>query len=351
MATAKKLPSGAYRCRVYTGKNADGKKIYKSFTAPTKKQAEYLAAEYLAKKKRPTEQMTCGKAIDRYIESKDGVLSPTTISGYRKIRRNYLQQVMSIPLDRLTREDVQRAVNADAKRVAAKTVISAHGLLAAALNMYNPDFVLHTRLPRKIKQLKHDLPTSEDVMRVVSGTVIELPVLLAMCLCLRMSEVRGIMKQDVDGDFLRIERVIVTVDGQHITKVLGKTDATRRIEELPPFIRDMILAQPTEHATELTGQALYKRFTRMMERAGFGGVRFHDLRHIAASDMHAQGISDRVAAERGGWAGTQTMQQVYQHSFSADRKAADRKMIDYYARMHDSMTRNVTRENENDEDS
>lgn len=349
MASAKKLPSGSWRALAYAGKNAAGKRQYKSFTAPTKKQAEFMAAEYAAKKKRPAEQMTVGEAIDRYTESKDGVLSPTTVSGYKKIRRNYLQEIMSISIDRLTREDVQRAVNADAKRVAAKTVISAHGLLAAALSMYNPDLVLHTRLPRKIKQLKHNLPTSEDVMRVVSGSVIELPVMLAMCLCLRMSEVRGIMKQDVDGDFLRIERVIVTVDGQHITKVLPKTDATRRIEELPPFIRDMIIAQPTEHATELTGQALYKRFTRMMAKAGFEGVRFHDLRHISASDMHAQGITDRVAAERGGWSGTQTMQQVYQHSFSADRKAADKKMIAYYENMHNA-TQNATRENENDAD-
>ena len=45
MATAKKLPSGSYRVRVYdknTGK-------YKSFTAETKKEAELMAAEWLIK--------------------------------------------------------------------------------------------------------------------------------------------------------------------------------------------------------------------------------------------------------------------------------------------------------------
>ena len=41
MATAKKLPSGKYRCLVYTGKGTDGKREYKSFTADTKKEAEY----------------------------------------------------------------------------------------------------------------------------------------------------------------------------------------------------------------------------------------------------------------------------------------------------------------------
>ena len=42
MATAKKLPSGSYRVRVYVGASANGKKKYKSITAPTKKEAERL---------------------------------------------------------------------------------------------------------------------------------------------------------------------------------------------------------------------------------------------------------------------------------------------------------------------
>lgn len=350
MANAKKLPSGSWRALVYTGKDANGKRQYKSFTAPTRKEAEFLAAEYVAKKKRPAPTMTVGEAITRYIDSKDGILSPTTIGEYRRIRKNYLQTLMSIRLDRLTQEDVQRAVNADAKEHSAKTVINAHGLLASALKMHDPDFALRTSLPRRVKPLKRDLPTAEDVMRVMYGKPAELPVLLALCMCLRMSEVRGIRKSAVQGDELLIERVIVTVNGEHIEKELAKTDQTRRVEKLPPFLRDMILAAPTEYATELTGQAIYKQFTRCMAAAGFTGVRFHDLRHISASDMHAQGIADRVAAERGGWAGTQTMRAVYQHSFSGDRQKADQTMIDYYTKMRKSMddaTRNATQSGEN----
>lgn len=347
MAKAKKLPSGSWRVNQYIGKNAEGKRVYKSFTAATKKEAEYLAAEFVTKKKRPAGHMTVGEAITRYIDSKDGVLSPTTVNEYRKMRKNYMQSIMPIQLDRLTAEDVQRAVNDEAKRHSAKTVINAHGLLASALKMHLPDFVLRTSLPRKVKPLRRDLPTSEDVMRIMAGQSAELPVLLALCMCLRMSEVRGIRKSAVQGDHLLIERVIVTVNGQHIEKELAKTDETRRIEELPPFLRDMILAQPGDYATELTGQAIYKQFSRRMEAAGFPGVRFHDLRHISASDMHAQGISDRVAAERGGWSGTQTMRQVYQHSFSSDRQKADRKMIDLYSKMHEDATRNATQSAEN----
>lgn len=337
MASAKKLPSGNWRALVYIGKDSAGKRQYRSFTAPTRKEAEFLAAEFVAKKRRPTAQMTVGEAIDRYIDSKDGILSPTTVSEYRRIRKNYLQSLMGIRLDRLTQENVQQAVNSEAKTHSAKTVINAHGLLASTLKMHAPDFALRTTLPRKVKTLRRDLPTAEDVMRVMYGQPAELPVLLAMCMCLRMSEVRGIRKSAVRGDQLLIERVIVTVNGQHIEKELAKTDETRRVEQLPPFLRDMILAVPGDYATELTGQAIYKQFTRRMENAGFHGVRFHDLRHISASDMHAQGISDRVAAERGGWSGTQTMQQVYQHSFSTDRQRADQTMINFYTNLRNNL--------------
>ena len=343
MAKARKLPSGNWNVRVFDGTDENGKEHFKSFTASTKKQAEYLAAEYAAKRKQRIESMTVGEAIDRYISAKDKVLSPATIYGYKKMRRNNLQSIMDIPIDRLTREQVQIAVNNESATHSAKTVINAHGLLSAALAMHNPDFVLRTTLPRKVKKLKRELPTSEDVMNAIHGSPAELPVLLALCMCLRMSEVRGIRKSAVDGKYLSIERVIVTVDGKAIEKELPKTDASRRIEELPDFLRDMILNQPTEYATTLSGKAIYSRFVRCMEKAGFTGVCFHDLRHISASDMHSQGIPDKIAAERGGWAGTQTMRQVYQHSFSADRKAADKKMNERYSKMYSDLTKPDTK--------
>lgn len=355
MASARKLPSGNWRVLVYTGKDTNGKRQYESFTASTKKKAEYLAAEFVAKRKYAVESMTVGEAIDRYIESKDAVLSPTTIAEYYKIRRNYLQSLMPIRIDRLTREQVQNAVNEQSRTHSAKTVINAHGLLASALAMHNPDFVLRTTLPRRVRNLKRDLPTSEDVMSAIAGTSVELPVLLALCLCLRVSEIRGIRKSAVQGNFLSIERSIVTVRGQHIEKELLKTDSSRRIEELPDFLRDMILSAPTEYATTLTGQAIYKQFTRRMEKAGFQKIRFHDLRHISASDMHSQGISDKVAADRGGWSGTQTMRQVYQHSFTEERRAADKLMNDRYSDMfrrthEEKATQNATQDDENSVD-
>lgn len=349
MANAKKLPSGSWRVNQYIGKDENGKRIYKSFTAPTKKEAEFLAAEYVAKNRYCQKSMTVAEAIDRYIESKDGILSPTTINGYRNIRNNHLKGILNIKIDKITREEIQREINAESKKHSAKTVSNVHGLLAAAISMQNPDFILRTTLPRKVKEIKKDLPTSEEIARALRGTPAELPALCSMCLCLRLSEVRGIRKSAIEGDFLRIDQVIVTVRGEHIKKELAKTDATRRIVELPPVLKKRILACDGDYMTNMTGRMIYAHFVKAMKDAGLQGVRFHDLRHIAASDMHELGLSDRIAAERGGWSGTQTVQHVYQHTFSRDRVIAEKTMVDFYEkilsdveRKNDDATRNAT---------
>ena len=55
MAKAKKLPSGQWRTLVYSHTekvNGKDKRIYESFTADTKKESEYLAAEFALNKKK-----------------------------------------------------------------------------------------------------------------------------------------------------------------------------------------------------------------------------------------------------------------------------------------------------------
>lgn len=63
--SAKRLPSGKWRCQV-SGEKVDGKYTRKSFTADTKKEAEFLASQYALEKKTRKEAyafMTFGEAL------------------------------------------------------------------------------------------------------------------------------------------------------------------------------------------------------------------------------------------------------------------------------------------------
>ena len=75
-----KLKSGNWRCKVYLGTDPDGKKIFKSVTAPTKKEAIAKAAELaLDDKKIKQSKLTVGYCIEAYIHEKESELSPHTV--------------------------------------------------------------------------------------------------------------------------------------------------------------------------------------------------------------------------------------------------------------------------------
>lgn len=64
---------------------------------------------------------------------------------------------------------------------------------------------------------------------------------------------------------------------------------------------------------------------------------FHDLRHMNASIMLALGIPDKYAMERGGWSSDHIMKSVYQHTFTAEREAADEKIDRYFESLLDTI--------------
>ena len=75
---------------------------------------------------------------------------------------------------------------------------------------------------------------------------------------------------------------------------------------------------------------IYDRFVTAIDRAGLPHMRFHDLRHLNASVLLELGIPEKYAMERGGWSTPSTLQNVYQHTFSKQRKLVDDKVDRYF---------------------
>lgn len=153
MAKAKKLPSGSYRVLIYDGKDEYGKRQYKSFTAPDKAQAEFLASEYRVKRKTQgksdAEDLTLAQALEKYINAKENVLSPSTIQAYRSISRHRLHALQKLKLIELNSAIVQSAINREAISLSPKTVANVYGLISATCSMFMPDLRLHVTLPAK----------------------------------------------------------------------------------------------------------------------------------------------------------------------------------------------------------
>ena len=204
MATAKKTPSGNWRVQIFLGRDKDGTKRKKSITAPTKREAERLAAEYIMEMENEAEELTkttVRQAVRGYIDIKKNVLSPATIRGYEIILDNRLQSVMPLDIHDLDSIAMQKAINEDASKLSPKSIREAKNLIVTALKMYGVKPDLNVTLPAKEPKMK-DLPTAAQVIQMIRGTDIELPCLLAIWLSLRMSEVRGLQFGDLkDGIF------------------------------------------------------------------------------------------------------------------------------------------------------
>lgn len=338
-ATPKQTENGTYRIQVSVGQNPEtGKSIMKSFTADTPMGAVKKAEDYLSGKQQKEENMTVGEAVEKYIEIKEHVLSPTTIDSYRRKRKNNLQSVVDIPLKKLTNQQMQIAVNLDSARLSPKTVRVAYGLFSAAIKMFSPEINLKVTLPAKQNKIK-EFPDVQDIIKAIQGTEIELPCMLALWLSLRMSEVRGIRYKDIYGNVLTVRETVVTVAGEHVQKNQTKTFKSTRQLQLPEYLLSLIESnkpedsKPDDFIVKMTGQAIYKRFVKILEKNHLPHITFHDLRHLNASVMLMLGVPDKYAMERGGWSSNYTLQNVYQHTFSQKRKEIDNQIDDYFNKL------------------
>lgn len=291
MAKASKLPSGNWRVQ------ARYKNEKRSFTAETRREAEFLALEWQTERKKANrpENRTVADAMQEYIDERSNVLSPSTIAGYRKIKRNYFTDLQPIKIKAVDRHDIQLSINEMATRLSPKTIQNAVFFLQASCG-----FNFDLSLPKKEKKI-YRTPGVEGIRHILAqtkGTDIEVPVLLALWCGLRMSEVRGLRFDHVFPDHILIDRAMVHAEGEDVIK-MPKNGASR-IVNIPRILYDRIMADNkngSEYVTTIHAIMIYKKFVRLT-----GGIcRFHDLRHANASVMLALGVPDNYAMNRCGW--------------------------------------------------
>lgn len=342
MAKAKKLPSGSWRCQVYDYTDDKGKRHYKSFTGKTKREAEHYAAEYADTKKEKPKilRITVGKAIDNYIEIKSNVLSPSTVRGYKVIRRNHCKDIESILLEDLTQEMVQIWVNSLAVEKDAKTVKNAHGLLSATLSVYLPDLTLRTSLPKKQKEIPY-IPTENDIRLIVeylkeNDTEMLKAVYLSAFGTLRRSEICALTGEDIEGNVIHVHSALVVDDSANWIEKTTKTASSDRYIPMPEFVINLL--PKSGLVVSINPTIVTKRFASILKKLEIPHFRFHDLRHYSASIMHAIGIPDQYIMQRGGWSSDNVLKAVYRNTMDDYTKKFSDQINNYF----ENATRNAT---------
>lgn len=332
MPTARKLPSGSWRCQVYSHTESivqsDGtikkKRIYKSFTSdiPTnkgKRLAEQAASSWAAEKESANriDDITLGEGIDRYVKARESVLSPRTITDYKRIRNKELQSIMGIKIPLITQEEIQGAVNVDAQTRSPKTVRNSHGLVSAVLSIYRPNFALKTTFPQKVRPDIY-VPSETEIkalLAFVENTDMELPVLLAAFGPMRRGEICALDSKDILGNVVHVcKNMVITSDRQWVIKA-PKSYAGDRYIDYPDFVSNKWKGIDGR-IVKLNPNDITRIFSQVLKEAGLRHFRFHDLRHYSASIQHALGIPDSYIMQRGGWGNDGTLKEVYRHTIS-----------------------------------
>lgn len=335
---ATKLPSGNWRCRAYDNKT----KKCKSFTAPTKKEAEYLAAEWLNGKnqKRSLSRETVAQCVRNYIESKENILSPSSIRGYLIILNNSTNEIENININDLTERDLQSWVNGNASRYKPKSVKSQYGLVTAALRqakiMLDFNSVLLPRIPKSEKKIPNEKEIAL-ILEMVEGTSVELPVTIAVTLGLRQSEIAALKWSDYDGQVLDIHAAVVPdKHSKFVYKNTTKSQASTRKIEVDGLLKERL--DRAEHTGEFISPMLpssvLRKFNHLCDKNGLPRYTMHEQRHGNASMMLAMGVPDKYAMKRLGQSSPSMVKEIYQHLYEDKEKEVAKTMSATYENLY-----------------
>lgn len=332
MAKATKLPSGNWRVRIKD--NDDTMSPWKSFTADTPEEAEFLAAQYKFKKIQDAkpEKRTVGRCMDEYIDGRTNVLSPSTIALYRVIRKSAFKTIEGIPLGKLTQANIQESINIYSKDHAYKTVKNAEVFLHVVINEYSPKFEYRVNMPQQHKATII-IPTTEQVNAVIAEskeTPVYLPVLFGVLLGMRRSEVCALTWDDIDisKKIVTIRHAMVMDEFNAVVRKTTKTLNSNRTLHLPQQIIDALPEKPNKIIT-IPPKEVTRLFSKITKKLNYDFT-FHGLRHYNASVMLKLNIPDKYAMERMGHSTNNMLKTVYQHTFIDESAEIANKVENFF---------------------
>ncbi len=326
---AKQKPNGKWYIQLRL-KDENGKTKSQYILRDTKAECEKEAAAIkFGLKEPPTKAGTLRDAVTDYIESRRGVLSPSTVRGYSQLAGRYFQDLMDKDM---TKVNWQRAVNS--LDVSAKTKRNTWGLFYAAMSAkgFSPEVII-ARSPRR------DMPflTADQIqtfLQVVRDTDVEVAALLALH-SLRRSELMALKKSDIDlkNGIIRIRGAFVQQeDGGWVHTELNKTDgSSRNIPIMIPRLKDLI--EKTEDCALIVGPVVHitEKINRLCSSSNLPAVGLHGLRRSFASLAYSLGLNERETMAIGGWSNLQTVHKHYVYLSDQQVSAAAKKMAEFYS--------------------
>ena len=342
-------------------------RLYHSETVRgTKTEAEAVLRERLSERERARSAGTLStdpkqtvaqwlrRWLDQYAVHN---VRPLTLKTYRGIvERELIPSLGEIRLSQLGIAEVQHYVNERRGQHSPRWLQHQRSVLRAALAEAERQGLVARNVARLVKitnpRREEVQPLSVEEARKfighISGHRLEALFLVTMTLGLRQSEVLGLTWGDVDleGGTLSVRRSLQRYGGEyHLDEV--KTVRSRRTLTLPDQLIEVLRAHRDRQSFEarskkwkgaawglvfcredgypLSGGVVTHTFQDLLTEAGVPKVRFHDLRHGAATYLVAAGVPMRVVMAQLGHSQMAITSDLYAHVLpEVQREASER---------------------------
>ncbi|GHO77967.1 site-specific integrase [Ktedonobacter sp. SOSP1-85] len=303
-------------------------------------------------------QQLLGAYLTQWLEEvhRPPVIKVSSHLKYRKLMNTYIIPALGrIPLQKLTPQHVQRFHNQKLEDgLHARTIISIHNVLHQALE----DAVRWNLVARNVcdvvmppKAEKYDitpltLTQAQAFLASLQGHRLEALFLLAIITGMRKGELLGLRWSDIhfEQQYVRVRRTVSYIEGRGYIETEPKTAKGRWLISLPPFALDKLRQHRLQQVEQrskvannweerdlvfcnqrgdyLDPRYLSRLFARLLKKADLPHIRFHDLRHSAATIMLSMGVHFKVIHEILGHSSSRITLDIYAHVLPAMHEEA-----------------------------
>jgi integrase len=268
-----------------------------------------------------------------------------------------------IKLDKLSPQHIQQLYSKKLEEgLSTNTVLVIHGMLHKALKsamrwgILGQNVCDRVDVPREVPYEIHPL-TVEQAQRFLEAIrwyTNEALFILAITTGMRRGEIAGLKWHDIDMEHatLHVQRALTrmpTTMGGGYQEAEPKTEKSRRTIVLPDFALDA-LRNHGERQSEIKrkagefwqehdyvfctplgthihpGHDILEEFKKLLKKVDLPDIRFHDLRHSAATMLLGMGVHPKIVQERLGHHDIGTTMNIYSHVLPSMQEGAMKQL-------------------------
>jgi len=291
----------------------------------------------------------------KWIDSYQSNLAPNTARSYKVNIDHICKHIGNKQMQKLTAIDIESTYTKLSESLSGTSLLYIHRTLSRAFNQAEKQRLIKRNVldlvetPKKNKEKKSNFVHPDDIPRYLKAFenhYLYPAVCLAVFAGLRRGEVLGLKWSDIKNGNLIIQHNM-TYDGIRppksgskrlvpisapIERVLHEQKKRQNEEKeklWEKYYRSEFVVTKKD-GTLINPRLLSNTFKRVLKRKGLEVIRFHDLRHTAASLMILEGVDLKTVSEILGHSSISITADIYGHVLEEQKRKAVGQLDKYF---------------------